>query len=217
MMLRNVIFDLDGTLVDTSSGIIESVEFAVTKLKHPKLSQEQILSFIGPPLKSSFIRCFGCDETEADRLTNEFRQYYRQGALLHAKPYDGIMELCYQLCNSGIQITVATSKPQAYAEQILRYFGFERYISVIHGADEKGTLSKADLIRMCIRGLDLSSCVMVGDTEHDAKGAVEVGISFIAVSYGYGNPKEMLKYTHIGLANTPLEILHIIRGKNKDE
>lgn len=208
--LKCAVFDLDGTLVDTSPGIIESVEYAITELHYPELSQEQMLSFIGPPLKTSFTRCCGCDGSEADRLTDIYRKHYRQGALLNAKLYDGIMELCKELNKAGIQIAVATSKPQVFAEQILQHFGFERYISVIHGADMQGKLTKADLIRLCIREYDLSNCVMIGDTEHDAKGAAEVGISFIAVSYGFGNLKEMLKYTNIGLADSPMDILQII-------
>ena len=75
----------------------------------------------------------------------------------------------------------------------------------------QGKLSKADLIRSCIKQFDLSACVMVGDTEHDAKGAAEAGISFIGVSYGFGNLKEMLNYPHIGLAGNPLDVLQIIR------
>ena len=209
-----VVFDLDGTLVDTSPGIIESIKYASKKLNYPKLSQEQLLSFIGPSLKASFTRCYGCNDSEADRLTDTYRAHYRQGSLLNARPYDGIIKLCEELVNAGIQLKVATSKPQEFAEQILRHFGFERYFSVICGADMQGKLSKADLIRSCVKELDLSGCVMVGDTEHDAKGAAETGISFIGVSYGFGNLKEMLNYPHIGLAESPLDVLQIIREIN---
>ena len=209
-----VVFDLDGTLVDTSPGVIESIKYAAKTLNYPKLSQEQLLSFIGPSLKTSFARCYGCNDSEADRLTDTYRAHYRQGSLLNARPYDGIIELCEELVNAGMLLKVATGKPQGFAEQILRHFGFERYFSVICGADMQGKLSKADLIRSCVKELDLSGCVMVGDTEHDAKGAAEAGISFIGVSYGFGNLKEMLNYPHIGLADNPWDVLQIIREIN---
>lgn len=209
-----VVFDLDGTLVDTSPGIFESIKYAAKKLNYPKLSREQLLSFIGPSLKASFTRCYGCNDSDADRLTNIYRAHYREGSLLNARPYDGIIEMCEELVNAGIQLKVATSKPQEFAEQILRHFGFERYFSVICGADMQGKLSKADLIRLCVKEFDLSECVMVGDTEHDAKGAAEAGISFIGVSYGFGNLKEMLYYSHIGIAGNPLDVLQIIQEIN---
>ena len=91
--IKCVVFDLDGTLVDTSPGIIESVKYAVKEFNYPVLTQEQLLSFIGPPLKTSFIRCCGCDDSVAERLTETYRTYYRQGAILNARLYDGIIEL----------------------------------------------------------------------------------------------------------------------------
>ncbi len=214
--LKCVVFDLDGTLVDTSPGIIDSVKYSVKMMNYPKLSQDQLLSFIGPSLKSSFIRCCGCNSIEADKLTDMYRKHYRDGSLLNAKPYDGSIELCKELTNEGIRIAVATSKPQEFAEQILYHFGFEHYISVIHGADMKGKLTKTDLIRMCVKEYALSTCVMVGDTEYDAEGSEKAGIPFIAVNYGFGNLKIMLRYTHIGIADSPFDVLRIIRGKYKD-
>ena len=76
-----VIFDLDGTLLDTSPGIMESVRYAAEKLGYPELNAAQLRSFIGPPLTDSFQRCYGCGEDEAWRLTAAYREHYREGAL----------------------------------------------------------------------------------------------------------------------------------------
>ena len=208
--IKCVVFDLDGTLVDTSPGIIESVKYAVKEFNYPVLTQEQLLSFIGPPLKTSFIRCCGCDDSVAERLTETYRNYYRQGAILNARLYDGIIELLKELYNADIQLTVATSKPQTFAEQIIFHFGLERYLSAIRGADIYGKLTKADLISQCVKDFDLSGCIMVGDTVYDAKGAEETGISFIAVSYGFGNLKEIKACRHVGVAQTPLDLLKML-------
>ena len=210
----SVIFDLDGTLLDTSPGILECVRYTADRLGYPALSMDQLLTFIGPPLKESFVRCYGCSEEEAAALTAAYRVHYREGALLHAEPYAGIFELCDALKKNGFQLAVATNKPNVFSEQILRHFGFDRYITVIHGADMEGKLSKADLIRRCVEHVgngDPSACVMIGDSEIDAKGAYEAGVPFIGVSYGFGNIDEMKKYPYIGIVGAPLEILDIIR------
>ena len=210
--LRCVIFDLDGTLLDTSPGILESVAYATESFGYPPLSQEQLLSFIGPPLNDSFQRCYGCEWEEAAKLTAAYREYYPKGAMLRAEPYEGIFDVCRSLRSRDIVLAVATCKPQQFSERILQHFGFDRYLSVIHGADMEGRLTKADLIRLCVDDAEARAeqCVMVGDTEHDAKGAFEAGVPFLAVSYGFGHREEMLKYPNIGVAGTATEILEII-------
>lgn len=212
MQEKLILFDLDGTLVDTSQGIMECIQYAAEKLGYPELNEKQLRDFIGPPLKDSFMRCYGCDEEEAKRLMTMYRMHYREGALFHAKPYDGIIDLCKQLKNDGMTIGVATSKPQEFAEQILHRFGFDPYLDMIHGADMEGRLKKSDLIRLCMKDAGSQGGIMIGDTEHDAKGAQEAGAQFVAVTYGFGNREEMLSYPRIGVAKTTLEILEIIRS-----
>ena len=208
-----VIFDLDGTLADTGPGIMESVRYATEKYGYPELSEELLRSFVGPPLGDSFMRCCGCDREEAEKLTAAYREHYRAGAMLHAEPYEGIFDLLGELCRRGHRTAVATGKPQAFAERVLKHFGFEKYLTEIHGADFEGRLTKADIIRMCIR--DGESAVMVGDTEQDARGAAEAGVPFIGVRYGYGNLKEMEKYPCIGMADTAKEILPLLEKQRQ--
>jgi phosphoglycolate phosphatase len=77
----------------------------------------------------------------------------------------------------------------------------------------KSKLGKPDLIKLAAKdcGADLPECVMVGDTEFDAKGAEEAGVPFLAVTYGFANMDEMLKYPNIGTADSPAEVLDMIR------
>jgi len=175
------------------------------------LTDNQLRTFIGPPLTDSFMRCYSCNDEEAEKLTAAYREHYREGALLNAKPYDGIFELCAELENCGCTLAVATSKPQEFSKRILDYFGFT--FSVICGADMGGKLTKADLIRECVTKTRADYAFMIGDTEHDARGAMEAGVQFIAVSYGFGNPDEMSKYPHIGVADSPIDVLQIITEK----
>lgn len=213
--LKCVIFDLDGTLFDTARSIMECIDYSTDKLGYPRLSYEQKLPFIGPPLMDSYMKAYGCSEEEAKALILAYREHYGGDALLHVDPYEGISEMLQGVQDLGLKAAVATNKPQIYADRILKHFGFDKYMSVIHGADLKAELRKPDLIRLAAKdcGAELQKCIMVGDTEHDARGAAEAGVPFLAVTYGFANMDEMLRYPNIGLADSPAEVLELIRER----
>lgn len=209
-IIKCVIFDLDGTLLDTSRGILESVQYAIDKSGYPQLSHEQMCSFIGPPLRVSFMDLYGCSDEEAVRLTEIYRECYGGDAFLHAEPYDGIFELCDTLRKSGWRLAAATNKPAKYTEPLLKHFGFDKYIDIIQCADKDGRTKKSDLIRQCMEDASADHAVMIGDTAFDAKGAFEAGVPFIIAGYGFGNMEEMHKYPNIGSVNKPLEVYGLL-------
>lgn len=214
MKLDGVIFDLDGTLLDTTEGVLESAIYAAQKMGYKELERSSMLKFVGPPIQNSFIKYYNCDKEEAQRAANIFRTYYKENALLKAKPYDGIFELCDNLKKSGKKMAVATYKREDYARTILKYFGFDKYFESMHGADNENILTKADIVNLCIEDLNLNkrNSVLVGDTIHDATGARAAGVTFIAVTYGFGfkTKQDVDKYNSIGVAEVPLEILKYI-------
>ena len=213
-MIKNVIFDLDGTLLDTSRGILESVRYTVNTLGLKPLSEEEATAFIGPPLRQSFVRICGCTDEEAQKATRIFRSYYQNGAVFHAEEYDGITELCKMLSESGYRLGVATNKPQGFAEALLKEFKLFQYFDSVCGADENGRLSKSDLICLCMAGMKANAeeTVLVGDTDNDAAGAESAGVDFIAVTYGFGfrNAEDLADVQCIGTTNTPLQVYKII-------
>lgn len=213
-MIKYVIFDLDGTLLDTKEGILLSVEHTVKELGYDELTLEQKLSFIGPPVQVSLKRIYGLNDAQAQYGAGIFRDFYKDRALLKAKPYDGIYDLCGALKEQGIRMAVATYKREDYAVKLLKHYDFDRYCDPMHGADNNNVLKKEDIIMMCVKemGAVKEECVLIGDTDNDAKGAMEAGIPFIAVTYGFGfKSKEDLKdYPYIGIADSPMEIIHWI-------
>ena len=215
MGYKLAIFDLDGTLLDTTQGVIECVENAAKELGFPKKDMSELITFIGPPLQDSFPRVYGCDKDKADEATAIFRKYYSGGLMYHAKPYDGILEQCEHLKDAGVLLAVATYKKEEYALDLLKHFGFDQYLDVIRGADKDNHLTKKDIIELCVKeaGVSKKESVLIGDTLFDAKGASEADIDFIAVTYGFGfhNPADFAEYPYIGVAEFTDEIEWMIK------
>lgn len=208
--MKAVLFDLDGTLIDTSKGILESVDYTIRHLGLPPLSERTMLHFVGPPIQNSLMRFAGLTTERAQHGANVFRDYYKSTALLQAKVYDGIICLLDYLRQRHIKIGVATYKREDYALTLLQYFGITSYCDVIHGADNENKQTKADIVNLCCEELhcDRSDIVLIGDTNHDAEGAQKAGIGFIAVTWGFGYKKgdTSVPFPCICIANNPLEI-----------
>ena len=214
-----VVFDLDGTLLDTSEGLISSIQYTIREHGLKELDMETIESFIGPPVQNSFRRVYGFDEAEANRVAATFREHYKEYDLLKAKPYEGIYEVFDYLHINGIKPAIATYKRQDYATKILEHFGFNKYTNVMYGADFEGKYKKKDIIENALRDCgitDRSEAIMVGDSDNDAIGAAAIGTKFIGVTYGFGFKSEadVNAFDNIGCAADTRELIDVIREVN---
>ena len=136
-MIKALIFDLDGTLLDTSEGVVECARYAASELGQPLLPREELLDFIGPPLTDSFPKHYGFDEETTREAIRLFRQHYREGAVYKAKPYEGIFTLCDALHARGTFMAVATNKLEPMAQRLLDHFGFAVIAHKILSADSQ--------------------------------------------------------------------------------
>ena len=215
MGYRAVIFDVDGTLLNTKEGILSSVGDTLKDFNMRPLRPEDEKYFIGPPIQRSLMEVYGLDKGEAQRFANEFRaRYSRHEYLFRASVYEGIIPLLKELEKREIKSAVATYKREDYAIDIVTHFGIAEHAQVIHGADNFNKLTKSDIIRLCIKelGFEAGECVMVGDSDNDAIGAKGIGCPFIAVTYGFGfeNKEDAAAFDHIGIAASPGEILDFL-------
>ncbi len=208
---KYVIFDLDGTLVDTSEGILQAVEYTINKLELKQLDNDILRSFIGPPIEKSFENHCALDAVQAKEAASIFRKHYMDETLFMAKPYDGIFELCDELKKEGCKLAVATYKREKYAIDLLEHFGFEKYMDVMHGSDEAGVLTKADIIDLCVAEMDAKrdETCLVGDTQHDLIGASGARVKFVGVTYGFGYVlgEKIENDCCVAVVNSPLELL----------
>lgn len=206
------IFDLDGTLLDTTEGILSSVKYTINKMGFEMLSDDAISAFIGPPIQDSFARAYGLEGPILQEIAGVFRERYSNVDLLLAKPYEGIFEVFEGLLKRGIKPAVATYKREDYAVSLLNYYGFGKYTDVMFGGDHENKLKKKDIIEKCISVSGIGSraeAVMIGDTKHDAIGAQGMGIDFLGVTYGFGfrSAADAAEYGAVGCVDKAVDLL----------
>ena len=194
-MWNTILFDLDGTLTDPKVGITSAVATALAKFDIQE-EPDHLTKFIGPPLRDAFMEFYGFSVGQADEAIHVFRTYFAAQGWHENIPYPGVFDLLSTLKSAGKTLIVATSKAEVFALQILEYFKLAPYFSLICGAPINNNAGgkKADIIRNALQRADisdLSGIIMIGDREHDIKGAHEVGIPAVGVLYGYGSREEL--------------------------
>lgn len=217
-MYQNLLFDLDGTLTDPGVGITNSVAYALEKYGIKTNDRTQLYKFIGPPLQDSFEQFYGFSKEDAKMAVQYYREYYKETGIFENKLYDGMERLLQSLFEAGKKLFVATSKPEAFAVQILEYFSLNQYFTYIAGSNMDGTRSKKEeVIAYALKAgkiQDLSSAVMIGDREYDVTGAKKTGIASIGVLFGYGSRKELETAGADALAESPKDLYPIVCKAN---
>lgn len=212
-----VVFDVDGTLLDTSEGVLASVKYTIGKHNLPEIDEETLRTFIGPPIQDSFARVYGLSGDILQELATTFRNQYKDVDLLKAVPYEGIFDVFEALLTNGIKPAIATYKRQDYATKIMQHFGFDKYTDIIYGADHENKLKKRDIIELALKDSgvsDFSKAVMIGDSDNDAIGAEGIGTEFIGVTYGFGfrSKEDVNKFKNVGSADTAKELRMLLVG-----
>lgn len=209
-----ILFDLDGTLTDPAVGITNSIMYSLKKYNIKVDDRSELYKFIGPPLLESFMKYYGFTEEEGKKAIEYYREYFGVKGLFENIIYDGIKDLLKSLKDNGKILLVATSKPQVFAEQILVHFKLDKYFSFIAGSNLDGTrIKKAEVIEYALEGLnitDLTKTIMVGDREHDIRGAKTIGIKSIGVLYGYGSKEELVNADADYIVQSVSEIKDIV-------
>ena len=212
-----IFWDLDGTLTESGEGIINSVLYALEKKGIYEKDREKLASFVGPPLRESFMKHYGMDMQGADECLKSYREYFVERGMFENKVYPGIPEVLEKLYEEGYILVVATSKPEPFSIKIAEHFDIAKYFRFIGGSslDEKRN-KKADVIRYVLDTLDLNASkdriVMVGDREHDVSGAAENGIPCIGVLYGSGSREELEAAGAAAICGTVQELLQCIEN-----
>ena len=210
--MRDLIFDFDGTLVDTGPGIINCVRLTLEHYGLTIPSEQELRSFVGPPLRVAFPR-HGVPEDKVEEAVAYFRRHYATTGKDECEPYAGIAEALSQLKAGGMRLHVGTSKPEHFAHLLLGRFDLKRYFDVIVGAIPDGSReSKTDVLKCVIQNIG-SKAVMIGDTHYDVEGAAALGIPTIGVAWGYEDRESLIKSGAIRVVDTPAELVKACLNK----
>ena len=220
-MKKYLLFDLDGTLTDPKVGICTCAQYALKAMGIDEPDLDKLEPFIGPPLKDSFMNFYHMSEEQAEAAIAKYRERFADVGIFENKVYDGIPEMLKNLQVNGMELAVASSKPEVFVERILEHFGIRKYFKAVVGSELDGTrVNKDEVIEEALRRLfdgkpaQKELMYMIGDRCFDVKGARTHGIESVGVTYGYGSMEEMREAKADYIVRTVAE-LHsfLLRGK----
>lgn len=193
-----VLWDVDGTIVDASDGILRRLTITLEHFGKRPPTRAELVHWIGPPMYDSFQANVGMSPAESTEAVAFYRTLGKaDGYTTGAKLFAGVGELIQELAAQGIPQATASSKPEIQVDALMDHFGLAPCFTSIVGAtlDEKTLSAKSDIIaealrRLAVSGVDISRPVLVGDRHHDVDGGAEHGVPVIFVRWGFSWPHE---------------------------
>ena len=182
-----VLFDVDGTIVDSAPAVMNAFRGALSDYDLPIPDDQRLRTYVGPPLWYSFSD-LGYEGELLANLVSGYRARYH-AHYLDPEPFPGVIELLHDLHRAGIPLATATSKQAPMALAQMEHLGLSEVFDLIAGATPDPASSKATVIREALtlleaRGVDTSHPVIIGDSIWDVRGAQEAGIPVIGVGCG---------------------------------
>ena len=186
-MPKAIVFDLDGTLADSSHCIVVSMHLVAEQMKLSPVSDDAIEDLIGKPLSVMFPTLYGTTPEQTEEAIDRYRVEYVRLTKTEEQLFDGVIPMLKALKAHGYKLAIATGKNQEGAENASARQGLTPYFDSIHGI-LPGTPGKPDpavLVRaMDALAVPAEECVMIGDTTYDMQLAQAVGVKAIGVDWG---------------------------------
>lgn len=217
-MKKFIVFDLDGTLLDTLGDLRAAVNFALSSESLPARSPDEVRRFVGNGIRKLVERAVpeGTDPAQTDRVFAAFKAYYPTHCMVLTKEYDGITELLLRLKAEGAKLGVVTNKSDAPAKALMAHYFPGVFDSVV--GEREGVRKKPapDSVFETLRflGGSVGEAVYIGDSEVDVRTAENVGCELVAVTWGFRSRETLWREGAEKLADTPEALFEILKSMN---
>lgn len=217
MMKSAIIFDLDGTLLNTLNDLTDSTNFALKQFHYPARSVEEIRNFVGNGVAKLIERAIpdGIDNPNFEECLEIFKKHYSENMYNKTAPYDGIVPMLTSLYEDGYGIAVVSNKfDSAVKELCNKYFPYLIYVAI--GENEARGIRKKpapDTVKLALRDLGLcspESAIFCGDSEVDILTAQNSQMPCISVTWGFKDRKFLIEHNAKIIIDNPQEIKNIL-------
>lgn len=215
-MKKTLIFDLDGTLLDTLKDLQNSVNFALKSFNFTVKSLEEVKKSVGNGLRMLICGCLpnGSDDKTVDAVLFKMKEYYRQHCHDETKPYDGVPELLECLRAEGYHMAIVSNKAAPMARELHRVF-FPQTIAVSVGETESLKRKPApDMVFEALQqlGAEITDAIYIGDSEVDIQTAENAGLPCLCVGWGFRSEEALLAAGAKTVYHMPEELYEAIKG-----
>ncbi|MBI1351847.1 MAG: HAD hydrolase-like protein [Actinomycetales bacterium] len=191
-----VLLDLDGTITDSIPGILRCLRLALPILELDHISNDELQTWLGPPLRVTVLERYGRTETELDAFVQEYRTHYFGGGEYEFEVFPGMADLVADIGSSEVPLVLATAKPIESAERVLTRAGLIEHFDFVSGTElDLARQDKPAVIAYGLssigRSIDQIDAVVVGDRKEDVLGARHHGLRAVGVAWGYAVPGEL--------------------------
>lgn len=203
MEKKVLLFDFDGTIVESGPGLVRSLRYALKKMGIDEPEDKNLERFIGPPLNLGFERWYGMNQQEIEKALTLFRLRYKEKGIYEASLYPGIKELLIRAKEKGWVCGIASAKPLFFIEKMVDYLEIRSFFDFIVGPgledeleNKAGMDAKVTIIGQIVQQyepIEPDSMVMIGDKASDIRGGKVFGLQTIGVCYGYGTKEELVR------------------------
>lgn len=216
-MVKGVIFDLDGTLIDTIEGLANSVNAAMDFYSFPNHSVEKYRSFVGNGVGKLVERALPEDKKHlCEDARKIFEKHYAETMLDILPVYSGIRELLDYLVKNGIKIAVNTNKMDVFAKPMIQKVFGDIFCDVLGEVREFSRKPSADGVNYLLEKMELKNtdCIYVGDSQVDIQTAKNAEMKCVSVTWGFVSKEKLMEYEPMIMVDTPREIIDLIEREN---
>jgi phosphoglycolate phosphatase len=215
----HILFDLDGTLTDSSPGIVRCINHALVAMGHEPVRDDRLRPMIGAPLTTIFRTLLDSQDVGViDRAVESYRQRFNTIGILENSLFPGVLDALDELYRAEHRLQIVTAKPKVMAERVLEHFRIAGYFVAVHGpALADRTCDKGELVAAALTDAygRQGAALMIGDRADDIHAGRRHHVRTIAAGWGYGTRDELLAAGPEYFAPTVADMLAWVQSANR--